>query len=74
MEVELVEKYLMNRKEWKEMIQNRMKFLQSFDEQKGKKYKKKPQEVDIIERSKEKKTNSDVFMKDEGDFLVQKQG
>ena len=45
----------MNRKEWKEMIQNRMKFLQSFDEQKGKKYEKKPGEVDIVERSQEKK-------------------
>ena len=33
-EVESVEKLVMNRKEWKEMIQNRMKFLQSFDEQK----------------------------------------
>ena len=54
-EVESVEKLVMNRKEWKEMIQNRMKFLQSFDEQKGKKYEKKPGEVDIIERSQEKK-------------------
>ena len=31
-EVESVEKLVMSRKEWKEMIQNRMKFLQSFDE------------------------------------------
>lgn len=54
-EVESVEKLVMNRKEWKEMIQNRMKFLQSFDEQKGKKYEKKPGEVDIVERSQEKK-------------------
>ena len=37
------------------MIQNRMKFLQSFDEQKGKKYEKKPGEVDINERSQEEK-------------------
>ena len=51
MEVESVEKLVLNRKEWKEMIQNRMKFLQSFNEQKGKKYEKKPGEVDIIERS-----------------------
>ena len=34
-EVESVEKLVMNRKEWKQMIQNRMKFLQNFDEQKG---------------------------------------
>ena len=54
-EVESVEKLVLNRKEWKEMIQNRMRFLQSFDEQKGKKYEKKPGEVDIIERSQEKK-------------------
>ena len=51
MEVESVEKLVLNRKEWKEMIQNRMKFLQNFNEQKGKKYEKKPGEVDIIERS-----------------------
>ena len=55
MEVESVEKLVMNRKEWKEMIQNRIKFLQSFDEQKGKKYEKKPGKVDIVERSQEKK-------------------
>ena len=30
-EVESVEKLVLKRKEWKEMIQNRMKFLQSFD-------------------------------------------
>ena len=57
MELESVEKLVMKRKEWKEMIQNRMKFLQSFDEQKGKKYEKKPGEVDIVERSQEKKKN-----------------
>ena len=33
-EVEWVEKLVMNRKDWKEMIQNRMKFLQSFDQKK----------------------------------------
>ena len=33
-EVEWVEKLVMNRKDWKEMIKNRMKFLQSFDEKK----------------------------------------
>ena len=54
-EVQSVEKLVMNRKEWKEMIQNRMKFLQSFGEQKGKKYAKKPDELDIVERSQEKK-------------------
>ena len=41
MEVESVDKLVMDRKEWKEMVQNRMKFLQSFDEQKGKKYEEK---------------------------------
>ena len=55
MEVESVEKLVMDRKEWKKMIQNRMKFLQGFDEQKGNKYEKKPGEVDIIERSQERK-------------------
>ena len=54
LEVESVEKLVMKRKEWKEMIENRMNFLQNFDEQKGKKYEKKPGEVDIIERSQEK--------------------
>ena len=39
-EVESVEKLVMDRKEWKEMIQNRMKYLQSFDEQKGNKYER----------------------------------
>ena len=32
-----------------------MKFLQSFDEPKGNKYENKPGEVDIIERSQERK-------------------
>ena len=54
-EVDSVEKLMLNRKVWKEMIQNRMKFPQSFDEQKGKKYEKMAGEVDIIERSQEKK-------------------
>ena len=34
---------------------NRMKFLQSFDEQEGKKYENKPGEVDITERSQGKR-------------------
>ena len=56
-EVELVEKLVLSRKEWKEIIQNRMKFLQSFDEKKGKKYEKKLGEVDIIEKSQERRPN-----------------
>ena len=54
-DVESVEKLVMDRKEWKEMIQNRMKYLQSFDEQKGNTNEKKPGEVDIIERSQDRK-------------------
>ena len=55
MEVESVEKLVLNRQECKEMIQSRMKFLESLDEQKGKKFEKKPGEVNIIERIQEKR-------------------
>ena len=56
-EVESVEKLVMSGREWKDVMQNRMKFLQNFNKQKGKKYEKKPGEVDIIERSQERKEN-----------------
>ena len=72
-EVESVEKLVMNRKEWKAMIQNSMNFLQNFDEQKGKKYEKKPGEVDIIERSQEKVEGEIICIYDGcGRFFVRK--
>ena len=73
MEVESVEKLVLNRKKWKEMIQNRMKFLQSFDQQKGRKYEKSQGKlISLRGAKKRKKTKSNVFMKDVGDFFVQK--
>ena len=72
-EVESVEKLVMNRKEWKAMIQNSMNFLQNFDEQKGNKYEKKPGEVDIIERSQEKVEGEIICIYDGcGRFFVRK--
>ena len=74
-ELESVEKLVLKRKEWKEMIQNRMKFLQSFDEHKGKNTRKSQGRlISLRGARKSKKTKSDVFMKDVGDFFVQKLG
>ena len=65
----------MNRKEWKDMIQNKMKFLQSFDEHKGKKYEKKPGKLTSSRGAKKrKKIISDVFTKNLKGFFVRKRG